>query len=237
LKKSAKFKVLMKHIFSNENIIKVGHTLVEDLERINEAITDETMPFTAVSCLEVTQVYLQEYRARKAGLASMCLDLLKKPLSKFEQLSNWNKRPLRKAQQHYAGLDAFVLLQVYKKFESDLGAHFLGKYMAHYPQPIFPIYNMNPYGQYSEGGYYPGDNLMEYQRRLEIAVISSESSEEPKGPFDLNVGSSGQSNNSRDIKSDINEFDEYFRKAQSKPLELEEEKDYLKVFSFKLLLV
>jgi len=237
LKKSAKFKTLMKEIFSNENIIKIGHTLVEDLERVNEAITDETAPFTAVSCLEVTQVYLQDYRARKAGLASMCQDLLKKPLSKYEQLSNWNKRPLRKAQQHYAGMDAFILLQIYKKFQNDLGSRFSEKYLTHYPQPIFPMYNMNPYGQFPEGGYYAGDNLMEYQRRLEIVTIPSESSEQPIGPIDSNNGSSGQSNVIQNIKSDINEFDEYFRMARDKPCDAEIEKNYLKVFDCKLLLV
>lgn len=38
-----------------------------------------------------------------------------KNLSKFEQCSGWNNRPLRKAQIHYAALDSYVLVEIYKR--------------------------------------------------------------------------------------------------------------------------
>ncbi len=45
---------------------------------------------------------------------------LGKKLSKFEQCSNWENRPLRKAQLHYAAMDAFILIKIYEKtFFSD----------------------------------------------------------------------------------------------------------------------
>ena len=40
---------------------------------------------------------------------------LGKKLSKFEQCSNWENRPLRKAQIHYAAMDAFIMVKIYEK--------------------------------------------------------------------------------------------------------------------------
>lgn len=36
-----------------------------------------------------------------------------KELSKYEQRSNWNRRPLKKTQSHYAALDAQMCLVLY----------------------------------------------------------------------------------------------------------------------------
>lgn len=36
-----------------------------------------------------------------------------KLLSKYEQRSNWNRRPLKRSQSHYAALDAQICLALY----------------------------------------------------------------------------------------------------------------------------
>jgi len=38
-------------------------------------------------------------------------------MSKYEQISNWNKRPLRKSQIHYGALDAYILLKIYEELK------------------------------------------------------------------------------------------------------------------------
>lgn len=38
-------------------------------------------------------------------------------MCKGEQCSNWENRPLRKSQTHYAGLDAWILPQIVLAFE------------------------------------------------------------------------------------------------------------------------
>ena len=48
------------------------------------------------------------------GLAKVATDLMGKEICKGEQMSNWELRPLRKTQQHYGALDAFVLIELLK---------------------------------------------------------------------------------------------------------------------------
>ena len=43
--------------------------------------------------------------------------MLGKAICKNEQVSNWERRPLRPSQQHYGALDAFVLIEIYKALE------------------------------------------------------------------------------------------------------------------------
>ncbi|XP_077162395.1 exonuclease mut-7 homolog isoform X3 [Paroedura picta] len=54
------------------------------------------------------------------GLSLLVQHVLGKPLDKTEQLSNWEKRPLREEQILYAALDAYCLLEIYTKLQQDL---------------------------------------------------------------------------------------------------------------------
>ena len=53
------------------------------------------------------------------GLSLMVKQILGKPLDKSDQLSMWDKRPLRISQIKYAALDAYCLLEVYSAIASD----------------------------------------------------------------------------------------------------------------------
>ncbi|XP_043914115.1 exonuclease mut-7 homolog [Protopterus annectens] len=73
-------------------------------------------------------------RQPEKGLSLLVQHVMGKPLNKTEQLSNWEKRPLRKAQIVYAAIDAYCLLDVYNtllqnpdRFGVDLQAVLLGK--------------------------------------------------------------------------------------------------------------
>ncbi|XP_033923427.1 exonuclease mut-7 homolog isoform X2 [Melopsittacus undulatus] len=70
------------------------------------------------------------------GLSLLVQYVLGKPLDKTEQLSNWEKRPLREEQILYAASDAYCLLEIYEKLckdpesfglNSDLTENLVGK--------------------------------------------------------------------------------------------------------------
>lgn len=50
---------------------------------------------------------LEGAKAPGGSLTRLSEDLLGTPLDKAETMSNWNNRPLRPAQLHYAGKDAY----------------------------------------------------------------------------------------------------------------------------------
>lgn len=54
-----------------------------------------------------------------SSLSYMCLKFLHRKLSKYEQRSNWNRRPLKKTQLHYGALDAFSCVLIYDKIKDD----------------------------------------------------------------------------------------------------------------------
>ncbi|XP_060752171.1 exonuclease mut-7 homolog [Tachysurus vachellii] len=66
-------------------------------------------------------VEVNEGSAEK-GLSLLVQQVLGKPLDKTEQLSNWERRPLRTGQVRYAAIDAFCLLDVYLTLSADLKA-------------------------------------------------------------------------------------------------------------------
>ncbi|XP_025114239.1 exonuclease mut-7 homolog [Pomacea canaliculata] len=59
-----------------------------------------------------------ENKSRR-GLAGLSYAYLGKELDKREQLSNWERRPLRPAQLQYAALDAYILLELYDQMNAE----------------------------------------------------------------------------------------------------------------------
>ncbi|XP_058709488.1 exonuclease mut-7 homolog isoform X2 [Poecile atricapillus] len=69
-------------------------------------------------------------RQPEKGLSLLVQHVLGKPLDKTEQLSNWEKRPLREEQILYAASDAFCLLEIYKRLCKDPESFGLGSDLA-----------------------------------------------------------------------------------------------------------
>ncbi|NXU47806.1 MUT7 Exonuclease, partial [Turnix velox] len=59
------------------------------------------------------------FRQPEKGLSLLVHHVLGKPLDKTEQLSNWEKRPLREEQILYAASDAYCLLEIYERLRKD----------------------------------------------------------------------------------------------------------------------
>jgi ribonuclease D len=51
--------------------------------------------------------------------------VLGKEICKAQTLTNWKRRPLRKAQLHYAAMDAFVVIKIYERLLKEYGEQYL----------------------------------------------------------------------------------------------------------------
>ncbi|NXM95621.1 MUT7 Exonuclease, partial [Sylvia borin] len=69
-------------------------------------------------------------RPPEKGLSLLVQHVMGKPLDKREQLSNWEKRPLREEQILYAASDAYCLLEIYERLCKDPESFGLGSDLA-----------------------------------------------------------------------------------------------------------
>ncbi|KAM8829137.1 exonuclease mut-7 homolog isoform 2-T3 [Spinachia spinachia] len=135
--------IFIRSLFSERSILKLGYGMSGDVKCLISTwrqLLDEPLKMEAV--LDLLNVH-QKIQRRKVnrtqrgprevvvgknqqaekGLSLLVQQVLGKPLDKTEQMSNWEKRPLRISQIRYAVADACCLLDVYSVLSSD-PAHF-----------------------------------------------------------------------------------------------------------------
>ncbi|XP_056289107.1 exonuclease mut-7 homolog [Pseudoliparis swirei] len=127
--------IFMQTLFSERNILKLGYGMSGDLKCL--IATWHLEPLKIEAMLDLLNVH-QKLQRRKVnrtqngpqevlvgknspekGLSLMVQQVLGRPLDKTEQMSNWEKRPLRISQIRYAVADAYCLLDVYSALSSN----------------------------------------------------------------------------------------------------------------------
>jgi hypothetical protein len=107
LAKNPALKNLIIVLLANPMVLKAGHSFNSDLEVIERSL--ECKISTMNNFLDFG---FDTQTNRQVSLATLVDQHLNARLCKMEQASAWNKRPLRKAQMHYAALDAVVCLKL-----------------------------------------------------------------------------------------------------------------------------
>ncbi|TMW60378.1 hypothetical protein Poli38472_000420 [Pythium oligandrum] len=62
----------------------------------------------------------QVSKGTTVSLATLVQEYLGRPLDKRARMSNWERRPLTRAQLHYAALDAYALVAIYHKMQDEV---------------------------------------------------------------------------------------------------------------------
>lgn len=128
----------IRRLFSQPNVLKLAYGMSGDLKCLFatwQQLIDEPLKMKGVlDLLNVHQqiqrsktkrtqngpkeVLVGETSAAEKGLSLLVQQVLGQPLDKTEQMSNWEKRPLRTSQIRYAVADAYCLLDVYNILSS-----------------------------------------------------------------------------------------------------------------------
>jgi len=96
-------------LFENENILKIGADINLDLRGLKKI-----KPFTPAGFIDIQIIAQTAANITDLSLRKLTAIILKRRLSKRQQLSNWEKEELTLGQQHYAATDACTCLRMYK---------------------------------------------------------------------------------------------------------------------------
>jgi hypothetical protein len=87
----------------------------------NDSHDDMNQGSVCRNYLDSALCFKHSFGEKKCSLEYQVRTILERKLSKFEQISDWDTRPLRKSQMHYAGMDAWVLIKLYEAMQKKAG--------------------------------------------------------------------------------------------------------------------
>ena len=98
-------------LLENPHITKVGLSLKDDFMMLHQRA-----PFEPKGIIEL-QEYVRMFGIQDMSLQKIYGNLFGSKISKSQQLSNWEAEQLTISQQHYAAIDAWACLQIYRQLE------------------------------------------------------------------------------------------------------------------------
>ncbi len=101
-------------LLSNEEIMKVGAGLHDDIRRMRS-----DFHFKPGGFLDLQQ-YVEAFQIEEKGLKKLSAIVLRKRISKSQQVSNWDADDLTESQLRYAATDAWICLEIYNALRNAL---------------------------------------------------------------------------------------------------------------------
>ena len=104
-------------LFGNSVIYKVGISFSGDILRLEKSFP-HMICFQSQfrSYIDLIDVHKRNQKNNPGGLSGLCEIYLDRQVCKTEQISNWERRPLRLRQIHYAALDAYLCIALIYKY-------------------------------------------------------------------------------------------------------------------------
>lgn len=101
-------------LFADEDILKVGLGLNDDLRRLKSDFQFEPAGFLDL------QQYVTAFKIEEKGLKKLSGLVLGRRISKSQQVSNWDADLLTEAQLRYAATDAWICLKIYNTLRNSI---------------------------------------------------------------------------------------------------------------------
>ncbi|DAZ96746.1 TPA: hypothetical protein N0F65_012323 [Lagenidium giganteum] len=108
------YNTVLSEVFLSRKIIKLGQGWLHDMKELNQCYPKASCFKVAKRVVEVNDMSISLMGGHHPiSLQKLTFHYLNKKLTKTQQMSNWNRRPLAPSQLHYAASDALVLIHLY----------------------------------------------------------------------------------------------------------------------------
>ena len=119
LKESEALDSILTRVFTSDKIRIIWMSIQNDLGELAKGTPKLNFFRKIENLFDIQPMYSSLYKQKEGlGLSKIVDALLGYKICKFEQMANWELRPLRLSQQHYSATDSFILVQLFEKMKA-----------------------------------------------------------------------------------------------------------------------